>query len=308
VAGEHEVVVLSRQDPPEFPDGVRAVAGDVLEPGGWQDELRGCGCVYHLAGLITFDPRGRDELVRVNGEGTAAVLDAAIRRGAGRAVLVSSACTLGLSSSLDTVLDEDAEAPESVAEANPYLFSKRAGEREAMSRAADFPVTIVNPTTVFGPGDRTLNSGTLIAQVAGSPAVPVPPGGSNVVDVDDVVAGILAAGEKGKSGRRYVLGGENLAFAEILGTIADVVGRRPVRVPLPGWARGPMTLAARVMMALVGGRFMTPQIVGDLFAYKYYSSERARGELGWEPRFSFRDSVARAWEYYISEGLINPRK
>lgn len=301
-----DVVVLSRQDSPGFPDGVRTVAGDVLQPGPWQVELQGCARVYHLAGLITFDPRRKDELVRVNGEGTATVLDAARRHGAERAVLVSSACTLGLSPSAGTVLDEESEAPEKVAAMNPYLFSKRAGELEALKRVPDFPVTIVNPTTVFGPGDSTLNSGTLIAQVAGSPAVPLPPGGSNVVDVDDVVDGILAAGEKGRPGRRYVLGGENLPFAEILDTIAEVVGRRPMRVPLPRWTRGPMTLAARILMALVGGRFMTPQIVGDLFAYKYYSSDRARGELGWIPRFRFRDSVTRAWEYYVGEGLINP--
>ena len=277
-----------------------------MEPDAWAEELRGCACVYHLAGLITFDPRRRDELVRVNGEGTAAVLDAARGNGAGRVVLVSSACTLGLSPSAGTFLDEEAEAPEPVAAMNPYLFSKRAGEREALKRASDFPVTIVNPTTVFGPGDRSLNSGTLIAQVAGSPAVPLPPGGSNVVDVDDVVDGILAAGEKGQPGRRYVLGGENLRFAEILDTIAEVVGRRPIRVPLPRWTRGPMTLAARILMALVGGRFMTPQIVGDLFAWKYYSSDRARDELAWTPRFRFRESVTRAWEYYVGEGLIDP--
>jgi dihydroflavonol-4-reductase len=124
------------------------------------------------------------------------------------------------------------------------------------------------------------------------------------VDVDDVVGGILAAAERGESGRRYVLGGENLPFGRIMATIARVTGSRGRRMPVPRIARRPMQAAAWLLMRVTGSRFLTPQIVGDMFAWKYYSSERAAAELGWTPGYRFEQSVQRAWDYYVKQGLL----
>jgi len=304
VKNDHRVTVLTRNPATRFPAAVRVVVGDLLKPDTHRNAGTECDRLYHLAGLITFDPRRRGELFEQNAQGAARVLDAAAEWGIDRVVVVSSACTLGLSYDPEHVLNEDDRASDVLTRANPYLSSKLAAEQEAMRRTAGQEIVVVNPTTVFGPGDRSLNSGTLIAQVARWPAVPVPPGGSNVVDVDDVVDGILAAGEKGRAGRRYVLGGENLPFRQILDTIADVTGRHPLRIRLPRWTRIPMMAAARVAMMVMGGRFLTPQIVGDMYAFKYYSSKRASQELGWCARSTFRESVECAWEFYRKEGLI----
>lgn len=304
VTDDHRVTVLTRNAATLFPAGVRVVVGDLLKPETYRDAGTECDRLYHLAGLITFDPRRRGELFEQNAQGVGRILDAAAGWGIGRSVVVSSACTLGLSADAGRALSEDDRASDSLARANPYLSSKLAAEQEAMRRAAQQEIVVVNPTTVFGPGDRSMNSGTLIAQVARSRAVPVPPGGSNVVDVDDVIEGILAAGEKGRAGCRYVLGGENLPFRQILDTVAGVTGRHPRRIRLPAWTRIPMMAAARVAMLVVGGRFLTPQIVGDMYAFKYYSSDRASQELEWSARSTFRESVVRAWEFYRKEGLI----
>ena len=298
-----EVVALARREGRGLPEGVRFVRGDILAPESLGEAGRGCQRLYHLAARITFDPRRREELLRVNGQGTANVLAAARRWGAERCVVVSSACTLGLSRTSHRVLDEESVAATEEAERNPYLASKLEAERVAREAARDQAVVIANPTTVYGPGDWTLNSGTLVVKIARSRVIPVPPGGSNVVDVDDVVAGILAAGERGESGHRYVLGGANLTFAEIVSTISSVVGRRPLRVGVPGWMRWPMAAAAWGAGRLTGRRFLTPQIVADLFDFKYYSNARARQELGWEPKCTFHESVERAWAFYQQEGL-----
>lgn len=304
LADGHRVVALARRPSPHLPPGARFQAGDLLQPDPWRDAGAGCDRLYHLAALITFDPRRRAELMRQNGDGTRLALDAARRWNVAAAVVVSSACTLGLARRPDETLDEEDTAPPALAAANPYLAGKLAAEQAARERAGAQRIVIVNPTTVFGPGDRSLNSGTLVARVTRSPVVPVPPGGSNVVDVDDVVDGILAAAERGVAGRRYALGGENLRFSEIVRTIAEVTGRRPLRVRLPRWTRAPLAAAAAAAMRVAGGRFLTPQIVGDMFAFKYYSSARAARELGWRPRFRFRESVARAWDFYRQEGIL----
>jgi dihydroflavonol-4-reductase len=258
--------------------------------------------VYHLAAAISFDPRRRAELVAVNAQGTAHVLAAARTWGA-RTVVVSSACTLGVSTAANRILDEDAAVVPALADRNPYMASKLGAETAAREAAGGQDVVVVNPTTVYGPGDDSLNSGTLVTQLARSWIVPVPPGGTNVVDVDDVVDGILCAADRGGRGRRYVLGGENLTFAEVFRTVARVVGRRPRFVPVPRSSELLLSVAARIAGPLTGSRFLTPQIVEDLFRYKHYSSARACRELGWSPRFRFPDSVSRAWAYYRARGL-----
>jgi dihydroflavonol-4-reductase len=300
------VTALVRDQAQELPTRVAPVAGRLEDgPDKLAAGMADCDVVFHLAAMVTFDPRRLPELVRVNAEGTRTVLSAAAKAGVARTVFVSSACTMGLSHRATDILSEDAPLDPSLEQRNPYMRSKRLAEAYAIEAAdAGQAVTIVNPTTVFGPGDRTLNSGTLVRQVAQAAAMPVPPGGSNVIDVDDVVDGILAAAQHGLAGRRYILGGANLTFREILEQIAAVVGRRPLLVPLPGVARLPMTAAAWLVQRATGSRLITPQIVGDTFAYKFYSSKLAESELGWRARRSFTSTLSAAWDYYRRENLI----
>jgi dihydroflavonol-4-reductase len=300
-----EVVAVVRTDRHGLPEGVQTVCGDILSPESLKDIRGEYDYLYHLAAMITFDAKKREDLIRVNGQGTLNILEAAKRWSVRRSVVVSSACTMGLSYSQDHVLDEEAPVVQKLVKANPYMESKLVAEKEAAYAAEDQTVVIVNPTTAYGPGDWTLNSGTMVTKIARSAVVPIPPGGSNVVDVDDVVQGILLAGERGQSGHRYILGGENLSFAQIFFTITSVVGRRPLMVYLPRWMRKPMSVSAWVAGWVVGSRFLTPQIIGDMFAFKYYSSRRAEQELGWSQRYSFRDSIERAWSFYQREGLVS---
>jgi dihydroflavonol-4-reductase len=149
-----------------------------------------------------------------------------------------------------------------------------------------------------------MNSGTLVKLAARAPVLPVPPGGGSVVDVDDVVSGILAAAQMGKPGERYALGSENLSFQAIFDAVCAAVGRNPPRVRLPRWTRMPAMAAAAAGGCLLRGRFLTPQIVGDMYRFKYCCGDRARRDLGWRPRFSFSESVGRAVDFYRREGLI----
>jgi dihydroflavonol-4-reductase len=302
----HQVTALLHRDAQELPTPIAKVQGSLEDgPDKLAEGMAGHDVVYHLAAQVSFDPRRLADLLRVNGEGTRSVLSAARKAGVGRTVVVSSACTIGFSDRAERVLDEITPFDPRWAERNPYLHSKHVTEAHAAEAArAGQWVTIVNPTTVFGPGDRTLNSGTLVRQVAQSPAVPVPPGGSNVVDVDDVVNGILAAAERGQPGRRYILGGANLMFREIIDRIASVIGRRPILVPLPRVARLPMMAAAWLVQKTTGSRLITPQIISDTFAYKFFSSRRAEDELGWRAGRDFTTTLAAAWKYYRQEGLI----
>ncbi|MDR3641684.1 MAG: NAD-dependent epimerase/dehydratase family protein [Humidesulfovibrio sp.] len=300
-----EVDALVRGDHTRLPRGVRPVAGDIMAPDLAMASSGGYDALFHLAGFVSFKAEMRAELRRVHEEGTRNVLNAARAWGGGTVVVASSACTIGLSSHPGTVLDETSPADPNLARRNPYLDSKLGLERVcAEAAAAGQHVVVVNPTTIYGPGDASLNSGTLIKAVVTSAMVPVPAGGSNVADVDEVVAGFIAAARKGRSGERYILGGRNLRFAEIVKTVARAAGRRPALLPLPGLLAGPMAVAAWGLGLAGGGRFLTPQIVGDLFGFKYYSSAKAQRELGWLASRPFEETVTDALAYYREEGLI----
>lgn len=310
--GGHICTGLTRRVVPSSPSHSRKklVSGDIGAPAATLASLmRGCDVVFHLAALISFDTARRPDLMRINGDGTERMLEAARIARVPRVIVVSSACTVGMSHAPDAVLDEDEPLQARWAARNPYLASKQIAEQHAFS-AADRGqhVVIVCPTTVYGAGDHSLNSGTLIRQVSGARFIPVPPGGSNVVSVDDVVQGIILAAERGQSGRRYILGGTNLTFAEIISSICTTIGRRPWCVPLVSAAQLPMMGAAWLIQCLTRSNILTPQIIADTFAYKFYSSARAANELGWKSQKSFTDSVWEAWRYYLNEGLISDVK
>ncbi len=298
------VVALVRNSNHGLPEDVEIVYGDILDPASFENVGNGCSRLYHLAAMISFDPDKKEELLNVNGVGTANVLAAASGWNIERSVVVSSACTMGISYDKGHYLNEDSIPTEAVINENPYLESKLVAEATAIKSSNKQCVVIVNPTTVYGPGDKTLNSGTLIKSIACSFAVPVPPGGSNVIDVDDVVGGIIAAGEKGKSGCRYIICSENLEFAEIFNIVAEVVKHNPIMVRVPGCMRLPMAAVAKIVGSLNKSRLITPQIISDMFAYKYFSSEKSKNELEWSPKYSFSECVERAWDFYKHNGII----
>jgi dihydroflavonol-4-reductase len=284
--------------------GTVQVRMDVTDAASIQGVAAAYDEVYHLAAAVSFDPAMAASLTAINAGGTDNVLKAARGWGTGKVVVVSSACTIGLSYDPGVILDESSVPDKVLAERNPYMASKLAAEATAFDAARlGQDVVVVNPTTVYGAGDYSLNSGTLVLSVAKSKAVPVPPGGSNVSGVSDTVEGMLAAARKGRSGERYILGGYNLRFSEIIDSVMEAVGRRPLRVPLPRAVRPIMSLAARVVSAVTHSRLITPQIIEDLFSFKYYSGAKAARELGWAPSQPFASVVAEAWEFYRREGL-----
>lgn len=299
-----EVIALVRKKEHNLPEKVKVVYGDILSPHSWKDSGYGCQRVYHLASMISFDPGKREQLLLINGTGTFNLLSACVQWNIEAAVVVSSASTMGLSYNKDNLLDEESFANQEIVNSNPYLESKFIEEKIAASFFANYRVVMMNPTTVYGPGDWTLNSGTLIKTVLTSRILPVPPGGSNVVDVEDVVEGIILAGEYGHSGLRYIIGNENLTFKEIFTVISDVVKNKPFLLSFPSFMRPFLSWVGGAMGSFTGSRLITSQIVNDMFCFKYYSTKRAENHLGFKPRYSFRESVERAWSFYREHGLI----
>jgi dihydroflavonol-4-reductase len=128
--------------------------------------------------------------------------------------------------------------------------------------------------------------------------------GLNIVHVDDVAAGQLLAAERGNVGERYILGGENLALADILGEVARSVGRRPPAFRVPYAVVLPVAVGAELVARLTGREpFVT--LDGARMSRKkmFFSSAKAMRELGYAPRPA-RQAIADAVAWFAANGYL----
>ncbi|MHB1586844.1 MAG: hopanoid-associated sugar epimerase [Acidiferrobacteraceae bacterium] len=266
---------------------VEQVTGDLTDADSLARALRGCDALFHVAAdyrLWVPDPIA---MHAVNVAGTAVLMKAAIAAGVTRIVYTSSVATLGIAPG-DELSDE--QTPVHLSDMiGPYKRSKFLAEQEVLRsvREDGLPAVIVNPSTPVGPRDhKPTPTGRVILDAARGRIPAYVDTGLNVVHVDDVAEGHLAAFERGTTGERYILGSENLSLQEILTRVTRLVGRAPPRIRLPHNLLLPVAYMAEAWTRLRGrGR---PVVTVDELRMSrkrmYFSSEKARRALGYEPR------------------------
>jgi dihydroflavonol-4-reductase len=240
---------------------------DLSDREGLERVIDGCEAVVHVAALYSYEAP-ESEFERVNVEGTRTILAAALGKGVRRFLFTSTAGTCGpVPGRLATEEDEPPAWELSV----PYKRTKLESERLALAAGA----VVVNPTTPVGDGDaKPTPTGQMIEDVAsGRIRGYVSTTGLNVVDVRDVAQGHALALERGEAGERYLLGGVNLSLEELFGVIADLARRpRPqLRVPYP------------LAVAAAKAGFANAEEVKLARIPMFFSSEKARSRLGYEP-------------------------
>jgi dihydroflavonol-4-reductase len=282
-----EVRGFDRVEPAEPPAGVEHVTGDVCDRAALERAVDGCDAVFHLAALYSYDRSDGPAMAAVNVDGTRAVLDATARGMTARRVIhTSSSATCGPVEGR-AATEEDGPPPWELA--IPYKRTKLEGERLALRAAEEgVDVVVLNPTAPVGPGDRgPTPTGKMVADVATGRARAYLAGGAlNVVAVEDIAIGHHLAYERGRSGERYLLGGENLAMREVFAIVAEAAGRRPPRVPVP-W---PLAYAAARIAELglgVLGRKPSLLVLDEVRLARLpmtFDDAKARRELGYRPR------------------------
>lgn len=259
---------------------VEYVEGDLRNVGGFAKTLHGCRYVIHCAALYSFAPRDRAALHAINVEGTASLMLAAHVAGLERAVLTSSSSTLAHAQ-------------------RGYHRSKLEQERAAF--AARIPVIALLPTAPVGPGDwKPTPTGKLIVDFMNGKIVAKAPGSGamNLVAVEDVARAHVTALTRGRTGERYVIGGENLTMDRIWEILAEITGN-----PMPKW-RAPYALTLAVAYAdevrsRITGRAPDVPLEGVRLARErmYADSSQAERDLGYEPS-SVRSALDRAVAWY----------
>jgi dihydroflavonol-4-reductase len=276
--------------------GVEIVEGDMRDPEAVLRAATGARYVFHVAADYRLWAPDPEEIVRTNVEGTRVVMEAARAAGAERVVYTSSVATLRLRGD-GAPADETMPLTEHEA-IGAYKRSKVAAELLVERMIGDgLPAVIVNPSTPIGPRDlRPTPTGRLILEAASGRMPAFVDTGLNLVHVDDVADGHLAALRRGAIGERYILGGENMTLAELLGRIAGLTGRPPPRIRLPRALIFPIAFAAETVARMTKREpFVTVDGLRMAKHKMYFTSAKAERELGYRPRPAedgLRDAIA----------------
>ncbi len=302
------------------------VVGDLRDPASIEKALSGCDVVFHVAADYRLWVRGRDsdEMYRSNVEGTRAVLEASRKQGVRRVVYTSSVATMGFISNdaaaelgsawtsdgarpyTSTVADE--QSPVGLADMiGHYKRSKFMAEQVAVEAArAGVDVVIVNPTTPIGERDiKPTPTGRIVLDFLKRKFPAYVETGLNLVDATECARGHIQALEKGRSGERYILGGENLTLKQILDRLAAITSLPSPTVKLPYI----FALAAGVVDEMVTGRVLgrEPRATIDTVRMgrklMFVSSAKAERELGWRT-VPVDGALRRSVEWFRANGYV----
>jgi len=307
---------------------VRRVGLDATDEAAMTEAFRGLDAVAHFAGRVDFRAARKREVWDANVLGTRAFLRAARAAGVGRLLVVSSISVLGSArgsrrrSEDDRAYGEAAsgiafssrdEALDAVGSslAGDYSFLRRAGAAYGTSKLAALELTleavrsapggpeivVIYPGTAVGAGDMHLSIGSLVDRAWEGRMRVVFDGATSFVDARDFARGALAALERGAPGRDYVIGGgvdQDLSYSDFVSLAASLGaaerGREAPRPPIVAPRGLALAVAGAAELAAPAGD-LTRALILSGAARNVCGSERARAELGYEPRSSLRDSI-----------------
>jgi dihydroflavonol-4-reductase len=263
---------------------VSVSVGDLADVASLERACEGMDWVIHTAGLISYNPNKADLMYRTNVLGTQAIARAARNQKVKRLVHTSSTAAIGVNE--DPAVRMNEEAPFNARKLGlAYFDTKYDAERELLKEVElGLDAVIVNPGSLLGPGDtRRYEKG-----YAGLIYKYKPPflfyGGINFVDVNDVVQGHLLALKKGRAGERYILGGENLSYGDLIIRVNGILGRPSPKHYVPKAMMSTLAGALRVLNLLGIDIHMTPELVRQVASwYLYVDSGKAERELGYRP-------------------------
>jgi dihydroflavonol-4-reductase len=286
-------------------EGLKAdrASGDLRSPASLEKAISGCEVVFHVAAdyrLWVCDP---EQMYRSNVEGTRALLEAARKNGVRRVVYTSSVATMGFSSN-GLVADE--ESPVALGDMiGHYKRSKFIAEQVALQAGrSGQDVVVVNPSTPVGEMDiKPTPSGRIVVDFLKKKFPAYVDTGLNLVDATECARGHVLALQKGRSGERYILGGENLTLKQILDKLAAITGLPSPSLKVPYV----LALATGVCDEVVTGwiRKREPRATIDAVRMgrkkMFVSSAKAERELGWQI-VPVDDALRRAAAWFRAKG------
>jgi dihydroflavonol-4-reductase len=249
------------------------------------------------------------DIIRPSVDGTRHVMEAAAKAGVEKVVYTSTTGTMGLPRSPNESFDE---THFNTSPHTHYVRGKIAAEREAFAIAqrTKLPMTSTHPGFILGPRFWKPSESVLQVSQFLNQGTPIYfEGGFGVVDAEDVARGSLLAMDKGRSGERYILSGENVTVKGLFDIMAELTGLKAPTIKLPVPVLRVVATGLEMASKLTGKRPMIDRSQVDEFAghYGYFDSSKAERELGYT-YLSARDTVRRTIAWLIGRGFVTEKR
>lgn len=284
---------------------IEIVVGDLLDTKSLQVATSGCSAIFHLAAFADIWSRDPSIYEQINVEGTKNLLSAASAQGVKRILITSTAGVMGPTANDGQPVTEGTSR-------QPILFSKYDQSKYKEELAAfeflkkGLEVIIVNPSRIYGPGIHgTSNSVSRLIDLFNQGKWRFIPGdGSsigNYVYIDDIVNGHLLAMERGSSGQRYILGGENISYRDLFTKLNKLTGRHQKLFKIPIGVLLIWSYSELLVAKLTGRKPMiVPAFVKKLSHNWNLSSDKAKRELGYH-FIDFETGLKKTLDWIIHE-------
>lgn len=259
--------------------------------------------VYHLAGYIAYKRSDRPMMNKINIDGTANVIDACVTNKVNKLLHLSSVVTIGANFKPKPI-DEDFQF--NLGKYNlGYFETKREAERLVVEAVEHNGLNayMINPSTIYGPGDATKGSRKTQVKVAKGKFKLYPPGGVNVVYVNDVINAIDLCLANGQPGRRYIISGDNLYIKELFQIIAETAKVPPPNIPIPRIMLTSLGAFGDLIRKFGAETSLSSETAVTASLYHWFSNERAKKELGFQPTPA-KTAIQESVSWMIENGLL----
>lgn len=258
--------------------------GDITDYDSLQLAFRGAQRIYHLAGSVEYSRAKRSQMERVNVLGTQNVLRACKVNAVDFLVYTSSVVAIGANKK-PIPLNED--SPYTLKNLDlGYFETKRIAEEKVVAAFKNGEVKsyIVNPSTIYGPGDFKKGSRKVQKKVALGKFPFYTSGGASIVSIDDVIEGLLKVSERGAPGERHILSGENLTIKELFDSIAKEMGSKPPHIHLPNFLVHSIGKAGDLLEKIGRKGPLNSETAHTSTMYHWFDNSKAKKTLGLNPK------------------------
>lgn len=261
-----------------FEENIEWVEGDVTDVFSLDDAMQGVDTVYHSAAFISFHSSDISKIMKINVDGSANMINMALKNNIKRYCHVSSVAALGRNNN-EKMFDENSWWNTSKENSN-YSVSKYGGEREAWRGMEEgLHAFIINPSIIIGPGNWSSGSSQMFSQIwEGMPFYTS--GVTGFVDVRDVSRAATMLMDKNVSNERYVINSENISYRSVFDMIAENIGRKKSSIQVSKFVTEAGWRLEKIKSFIVGkSPMITKETSRSGHKQWYYSNEKIKKEI-----------------------------
>jgi dihydroflavonol-4-reductase len=284
---------------------IEVLQGDVTDRESLNQACAGVDTVFHLAGLIAYSKAQLAAMEAVNVGGTANVIAACASSRVRKLIYLSSVVAIGASFDGAHILNENSSYK--IAHLHlGYFQTKHRAEQlvHAATLKGEVDAIMINPSTIYGPGDAKKGSRGVQLKVARGSFPFYTSGGVNVVSIEDVIDCIIAAWTKGRTGERYIVAGENLLVHQVFSMIAKEAGVKPPSIYLPNPAVRLIGKVGDTLEAIGRKGPLNSENAWASILFHWFDSAKAQRELGLRPKPASY-AIAQSLNWSRQHGLLS---